>query len=186
MSPASMGPRLKDVEDGGSIKRTINRDRCFNGATSQGRGRPRPPASMRQSICRFNGATSQGRGRRARTPSGGSNGYCFNGATSQGRGRHLTLAQSRRPPRASMGPRLKDVEDLKAGANASDDFYKLQWGHVSRTWKTTPALGTPTAGVATLQWGHVSRTWKTMLMLASFSSFIMASMGPRLKDVEDI
>ena len=109
-----MGPRLKDVED--------------------------PPVawSVRKSCMCFNGATSQGRGRRFRGSAIGGREPSFNGATSQGRGRHV-------------GKQKKTV----AGA-------ALQWGHVSRTWKTWLLLFGG-IGYAVLQWGHVSRTWKTTM-----------------------
>ena len=64
------------------------------------------------------------------------------------------------PDGASMGPRLKDVEDLVATLAVNNAPW-LQWGHVSRTWKT------PGSVPASLVFGK-------------------ASMGPRLKDVEDL
>ena len=36
---------------------------------------------------------------------------------------------------ASMGPRLKDVEDMTSESKVPESS-SLQWGHVSRTWKT--------------------------------------------------
>ena len=110
---------------------------------------------------------------------------------------------------ASMGPRLKDVEDrvkevrcegLPTGFNGATSqgrgrllrteaidrtFKALQWGHVSRTWKTRPGTATRPLRRTTLQWGHVSRTWKTCVSTTDVTSMVPASMGPRLKDVED-
>ena len=84
----------------------------------------------------------------------------FNGATSQGRGRPLNLLTAAFPPT------------------------KLQWGHVSRTWKTPVAL-VVIRNDEELQWGHVSRTWKTTSSAIATRWLRSASMGPRLKDVED-
>ena len=85
----------------------------------------------------------------------------FNGATSQGRGRLATaLLLCDGVIRASMGPRLKDVEDASASGNWSAIPFRLQWGHVSRTWKTGLDRRWHIYRDG-LQWGHVSRTWKT-------------------------
>ena len=110
---ASMGPRLKDVEDYSVPRPSTEHSKRFNGATSQGRGR-------------------HGRG----LPPGPFGERRFNGATSQGRGR------------PACQPRM------------SPAWSRLQWGHVSRTWKTTGCPARPAARLG-------------------------ASMGPRLKDVED-
>ena len=84
---------------------------------------------------------------------------------------------------ASMGPRLKDVEDEPRYTDGSP-IYSLQWGHVSRTWKTRMRCR-KCAAVVRLQWGHVSRTWKTHYPRDEHAHPSYASMGPRLKDVED-
>ena len=60
----------------------------------------------------------------------------FNGATSQGRGRRGRVCGRRTSGHASMGPRLKDVEDDSTSSGKVFRPYWLQWGHVSRTWKT--------------------------------------------------
>ena len=60
---ASMGPRLKDVEDDAMNKSMRTGYDGFNGATSQGRGRPRQNQLIVDAAQGFNGATSQGRGR---------------------------------------------------------------------------------------------------------------------------
>ena len=205
---ASMGPRLKDVEDAwlssmccairrlqwGHVSRTwktcgryanaliINRlqwghvsrtwktsgaasGRCdgwrFNGATSQGRGRLCQAGCLGLAGPGFNGATSQGRGRLARFALAGIQVFGFNGATSQGRGR-------------------PDATD-----NQTTNGETLQWGHVSRTWKTHRSGYTRTGESVVLQWGHVSRTWKTGEIVTAKELKDWASMGPRLKDVED-
>ena len=64
---ASMGPRLKDVEDTVySLQLRYELTTRFNGATSQGRGRLADSLSCFPGETCFNGATSQGRGRRRR------------------------------------------------------------------------------------------------------------------------
>ena len=84
-----------------------------------------------------------------------------------------------------MGPRLKDVEDINAFCQSIKSLSQLQWGHVSRTWKTTSTSFAPPIRPS-LQWGHVSRTWKTRRLTARLAALFVASMGPRLKDVEDL
>ena len=158
---ASMGPRLKDVEDDvnkwklesnlklqwGHVSRTWKTRGVelfgpalsgFNGATSQGRGRRVSPFERPLGHQCFNGATSQGRGRLADQHPAHHCLQSFNGATSQGRGR------------------------LAAHSWTSATTNPLQWGHVSRTWKTAVSEleFRPQDG---LQWGHVSRTWKTSI-----------------------
>ena len=275
-----MGPRLKDVEDDRSVNAKYRNGQRFNGATSQGRGRPAERSSSGPRPASFNGATSQGRGRQATSRITGVTlnasmgprlkdvedqlraydstlrerlqwGHvsrtwktavavadhlradsCFNGATSQGRGRQLASVRSKAAPVASMGPRLKDVEDCGAKLWRCIRIGLLQWGHVSRTWKTRRRRSTvcrprgcfngatsqgrgrrgdmakrKTTAI-TLQWGHVSRTWKTIVQHSTISRWLsfngatsqgrgrrangglpaeplIASMGPRLKDVED-
>ena len=111
---ASMGPRLKDVEDAGDgcAGRLRQRPR-FNGATSQGRGRPAPAAPLAAWL------TSASMGPRLKdVEDGGPRGKPHGDRS------------------ASMGPRLKDVEDVVDRDGSIRGTAMLQWGHVSRTWKT--------------------------------------------------
>ena len=206
---ASMGPRLKDVEDDWWPSPFAAARSRFNGATSQGRGRLSEVLRHARDKTRFNGATSQGRGRQQHGCDGNIPPKSFNGATSQGRGRLGPFTLGTLAVNASMGPRLKDVEDgrvvdtdgrgdvasmgprLKdvedASAHHRSKMYRscfngatsqgrgrpvhhsrgssppsqLQWGHVSRTWKTSP-IYRDLSSADLLQWGHVSRTWKTL------------------------
>ena len=155
-----MGPRLKDVEDLHSSERPIDGNRCFNGATSQGRGRPGRPATDRSRRTRFNGATSQGRGRRCDRFPMPTCCTCFNGATSQGRGRRARFSIGSCPPSRFNGATSQ--------------------GRGRRGWTLSNATH-----IRRLQWGHVSRTWKTRVGIAVTPNTQKASMGPRLKDVED-
>ena len=157
----------------------------FNGATSQGRGRPEshfaeshalamlqwghvsrtwktiPSASVPvwPDWLQWGHVSRTWKTRRASQRTRRSRSR-FNGATSQGRGR------------------------LVIPTYCKFLACSLQWGHVSRTWKT---LGMPLVLVLmdALQWGHVSRTWKTIAGRGIVANRPRASMGPRLKDVED-
>ena len=84
---------------------------------------------------------------------------------------------------ASMGPRLKDVEDVGESLDARG---VLRASMGPRLKDVEDALGLAgLSHVLTLQWGHVSRTWKTPLAIVNRAVQRHASMGPRLKDVED-
>ena len=87
---ASMGPRLKDVEDSLHQINEVYEGYGFNGATSQGRGRPDGGGCPCRAGQSFNGATSQGRGRPCHPSQIQRRTHRFNGATSQGRGRHAS------------------------------------------------------------------------------------------------
>ena len=137
-----MGPRLKDVEDPDQRSRRRGRSAGFNGATSQGRGRRIAGGHLRKAHPGFNGATSQGRGR------------------------HREHQHGRTGPGASMGPRLKDVEDVacrKGRQNTSCGFN----GATSQGRGRQERKPRSQQGHQMLQWGHVSRTWKTRRWEAS-------------------
>ena len=214
---ASMGPRLKDVEDGrtctleltdkaglqwGHVSRTwktrplagFDRQRpCFNGATSQGRGRHDGPipdvtrqvrASMGPRLKDVEDHTGQWHlsgplklqwGHVSRTWKTGHRPENDRLRRTASMGPRLkdvedmqSLAGAEYRARASMGPRLKDVEDAVIACSTCSRRQSLQWGHVSRTWKTSAASSAQRAANA-LQWGHVSRTWKTVPSLLQLS-----------------
>ena len=85
---------------------------------------------------------------------------------------------------ASMGPRLKDVEDDQTAVGYVVEAATLQWGHVSRTWKT-PRL--PPGSTQLLQRfnGATSQGRGRPAHECRAAVEVVASMGPRLKDVED-
>ena len=87
---ASMGPRLKDVEDKPTFNDNAHKAGCFNGATSQGRGRQVPQKPVETIVAELQW-----------------------GHVSRTWKTLRTLGSGRRPALASMGPRLKDVEDLR-------------------------------------------------------------------------
>ena len=84
-----------------------------------------------------------------------------------------------------MGPRLKDVEDPNTVVSHDIAGQPLQWGHVSRTWKTRAsqgrqALPEPLASMGPRLKDVEDLVWRLLTELVT-----AASMGPRLKDVED-
>ena len=86
-------------------------------------------------------------------------------------------------PPASMGPRLKDVEDeLRAGTY--EKHIQASMGPRLKDVEDIANINTAVP-VLELQWGHVSRTWKTSPVARGDRIRVAASMGPRLKDVED-
>ena len=107
-----MGPRLKDVEDADHAVDVSSRQMASMGPRLK---------DVEDSIVVFG----------VQPPAVG-----FNGATSQGRGRHESMVADMNAGQASMGPRLKDVEDAQEVLYSLGGVVWLQWGHVSRTWKT--------------------------------------------------
>ena len=108
----------------------------------------------------------------------------FNGATSQGRGRHADVIIENACPELQWGHVSRTWKTLHP-VPKGNLMNMLQWGHVSRTWKTGRRGVDQPQMFRALQWGHVSRTWKTRPNVGELGPRALASMGPRLKDVED-
>ena len=133
---ASMGPRLKGVEDW------------------SGQWLSRPTRS------RFNGATPQGRGRRRKQGCRDSLDLASMGPRLKGVEDSLQSCQPRERDAASMGPRLKGVEDVSAEPRRASN--PPRFNGATPQGRGRPARVSATQVRLTgLQWGHASRAWKT-------------------------
>ena len=109
----------------------------------------------------------------------------FNGATSQGRGRRRCVRlRSRSCRRASMGPRLKDVEDAFSYPRCTY-YWSASMGPRLKDVEDRIDFHESTYRLIDASMGPRLKDVEDLVPPGSSATDHCASMGPRLKDVED-